>query len=413
MENIEPIELSKEAENLAKLFPCDVYIVGGKVRSHLLKLDNDDVDFCSKLKLNELEEILKDSKYELKFKNEKLGTAKIICGDKYFDYATFRVEKYEAGGYREPVSIKFVNSIEEDYKRRDFSINAIYYDVKNKKYYDFCHGIEDIKAKVIRCTRTPDEVLRDDGLRILRMVRFACELNFKIDPEVFESAKKYASNLQNISGVKIGNEISRICNNYLDGSGTKGIFLKGIKLLNKLHIWKYFGMNFEKLRPKMIKKTISRHYGLLIDIVDAEKPASISYFLSKLFEKLSLGKKRSEEIVNIISGYYDALNRIPNKVYFAKYFDNFQAIYEILSQKSKMLAGKYNFFYKYIISHKIVIKVSDLKITNKDIQKNFPSLPKKSYNLILNMVLSDIFEGKYSNDTETIIREIDKKLKLY
>ena len=185
MENLEPIEISKEIENLVKLFPCEVYIVGGKVRNHLLKIENDDFDFCSKLKIDELDEILKGSKFELKFKNEKLGTAKIICGERFYDYATFRKESYEKNGDREPVYVEFIDSIEEDYKRRDFTVNAIYYDIKNKTYCDFCNGIEDIKRRIIRTTRPAEEVLADDGLRILRMVRIACELGLKIDKPVF------------------------------------------------------------------------------------------------------------------------------------------------------------------------------------------------------------------------------------
>ena len=413
MENLEPIEISKEIEDLVKLFPCEVYIVGGKVRNHLLKIENDDFDFCSKLKIDELEEVLKGSKFELKFKNEKLGTAKIICGDRFYDYATFRKESYEKNGDREPIYVEFIDSIEEDYKRRDFTINAIYYDIKNKAYCDFCNGLDDIKKRVIRCTRSPEEVLADDGLRILRMIRIACELGLKIDKHVFLAAQKNITNLSCVSDVKIVSEIARICDSSVVGFEEKDSCKRGIKLLNKLRAWKYLGLDFEKLKPKMVNKTMPRYLGLIIDIVDSQKPASISYFLNKLFERFSLSKKKKEEIINIISGYYDALNRIPNKVYFAKYFDNFNLIYEILRQKSKFLASKYNFFYKYIISHKIVVKVSDLKISTRDIQKKFPKLPKKSYNLILNMVLSDIFEGKYSNDKDTIISEIEKKLKFY
>ncbi len=400
-------------EKLASIFPKDLYIVGGKVRNFLLNIDNEDYDLCSCLTIDELEEVIKNTTFELKFKNKNLSTAKIIADGMAFDYATFRQEAYEEGGQRIPKFINFVESPEKDFLRRDFTVNAIYYNLKKQTYHDFCNGLKDLKNKVIRTLKNPDEVLKDDGIRIFRMVRIACELNFKIDRETFLSASRNISNLMNVAGVKVLEEMMRICNSSYIGVCDKSAHIKGVKYLNSLKPWKFMGLSFDRVKINMIKKDVPKYLGLLIDIVDSEKPASVSYFLHNLLLKLELNKKKKEEIVNTLSGYYDALNRIPNKIYFSKYFDNFQTIHQLLLQKNKTLAGKYAFFYKYIVSHKIVVKISDLKITNKDLQKHFPSLPKKSYNVILNMILSDIFEEKYSNDNQTIISEIEKKLKYY
>ena len=320
MNNIEKIILPECIEKLVDFFPVDFYIVGGKVRSHLLNLDNDDIDLCSELKISELEQVLKNSKYEIKFKNETLGTAKIICGDKAYDYATLRKEVYRDGGYRQPEKVEFVKSIEEDYLRRDFTANAVYYSVKSGKFYDFCGGIEDIKNRVVRCVKNPNEVLKDDGVRILRMVRIACQLNFRIDKATFSAALKNIKNLENLSDVKVASEITKICNSCFVGVCKKNAHIRGIKILNKLKAWKHFGFSFSKLKINMFKKN-ARYLGLLIDIVNCENPASVSYFLDKVFDKLQINKKKKEEIINILSGYYDALNRIPNKIYFAKYFD--------------------------------------------------------------------------------------------
>lgn len=413
MNEIKRIQIPEYIEKLADILPTDLYIVGGKVRNHLMNIDNDDIDLCSSMKLDELEAKFEGTDFELKFKNEVLGTAKIIYNGKSFDYATLRREIYEKGGYRQPEKVEFIESIEEDSKRRDFSINAIYYNIKTGQFFDFCDGVKDIQRKIIRCVKDPYTVFADDGLRILRMVRIAAELNFKISKDTFNAANKNISNLSKISGVSIAREMIRICDSSFVGVCDKKAYLKAISNLNKLKAWKFFGVKFEKLRPKMIKKEITKYLGLLIDIIDAEKPASISYFLNRVLDQLQINKKKKEEIINIISGYYDALNRIPNKMYFAKYFDNFERILEILNLKSKALGARYNFFYKYIISHKIVVRIADLKVSYRDIANNFPSLPKKSYDVILNMILSDIFEGKYNNDKETILKEIEKKMKYY
>ena len=413
MSSVEKIHVPKSALKLAQAFPVALYIVGGKVRNHLMKIENDDIDLCSSLTLSQLDIILDKIGYEQKFKNESLGTSKIICGNEVFDYATLREESYPEGGVRQPKKVEFVESIEDDYQRRDFSINALYYNIKTGEYFDFCGGLNDLRKKTIKCVNEPWIVLKDDGIRILRMVRIACELKFKIDKKTFFYAQRFKANLSKISGVKLASELVKICDSSFVGVCDKKAYLRGIKLLNKLKAWKEFGLSFEKLRPNMVKKSVIKYIGLLIDIVDSERPASVSYFLNNLFDKLQIEKKKKQEMINVLSGYYDALNKIPNKIYFSKYFDNFEKIYQILLNRSKSLAQKYNFFYKYIISHKIVVKTSDLKVTNRDIAKHFPSLPRKSYNIILNMILSDIFEGKYSNDTETILKEIDKKLKYY
>ena len=412
MRELEKIPVCEEIKKLADKFPTDIFIVGGKVRNFLMGVDTEDIDLCSSLSLSALEEIVKNYGFELKFKNEQLQTAKIVINDKLYDYARFRTEIYEKGGFRLPKEVEFVKTPQEDYLRRDFSVNSIYYNLKTGKYLDFCGGIQDLKNKVIKTVSSPKKVLADDGLRILRMIRVACEMSFKIDRETFIAASQNISNLLNVSGVKLANEIKKICDSSKHLCAKKNAHIRGIKLLNKLKAWKYFGFNFDKLKPKMLNTQVKKYYGLLIDIINAEDPASISYFLAQVLDRLEIGKRKKEEIINIISGYFDALNKVSNKIYFSKYFDHFEEIYKILYQKSKLTAQKYHFFYKYIINHKLVVKVSDLKVSNKDLAKNFPSLPEKSYNIILNMVLTDVFEGKYPNENERILKEIEKKLNL-
>ena len=143
MSSVEKIHVPKSVEKLAQAFPVALYIVGGKVRNHLMKIENDDIDLCSSLTLSQLDIILNKIGYEQKFKNESLGTSKIICGKEVFDYATLREESYPEGGVRQPKKVEFVESIEDDYQRRDFSINALYYKIKTGEYFDFCGGLNE------------------------------------------------------------------------------------------------------------------------------------------------------------------------------------------------------------------------------------------------------------------------------
>ena len=128
-------------------------------------------------------------------------------------------------------------------------------------------------------------------------------------------------------------------------------------------------------------------------------------------ESFGVSKKLCDYYINILSGYYEALNFQQNKPYFFKYFDNFPQIHSLLVYKSKYLANKYSFFYKYIISHKLVVTVKDLKITGDDIRQNYPTVNTNRFKAILDSLLSDVFDGVLLNDKDQLIKAVEAKLK--
>ena len=274
-------------------------------------------------------------------------------------------------------------------------------------------GIEDIKNKVIKTIETPDFVFAHDGLRILRLFRFECELNFKIDKETLLSAIKFSSNVKDISGERVIHEITCILHSgkRYPGYSKANSYLRAFKQFNKYKLWTSFGIDCAKIKLKMVKKVEHKSQGFLIDLIDTVKPISISYYLNLILVNFGLNKKMVSLYINVLSGYYDALNRLQNKEYFFKYFDNFPLIYKLLVHKSKYLANKYNFFYKYIISHKLIITTKELKVSGEDIKKYYPTVKPYRYNAILASLLSDVFEGKLENDSKTLIKAIEQKLK--
>ena len=161
----------------------------------------------------------------------------------------------------------------------------------------------------------------------------------------------------------------------------------------------------------MVKKVEHKSQGLLIDLIDTIEPISISYYLNLVLSNMGIGKKMMANIINILSGYYDALNNLDNKNYFFKYFDNFPLIYMLLIHKSKYLAMKYQFFYKYIINHKLVISVKDLKINGDDISKAYPKVNPKRFKPILESLLSDVFDCQVENEKEALVAAVEQKLK--
>ena len=408
------IEISENLKKLAKLFPCELYVVGGFIRNTIMQIEKDDVDICSALTVDEIEQLLKDTAFKVKIKSKTLGSALISIKDEKYEYTTFRKDYYPNGGQHLPEKVQFIKDVKEDAKRRDFSCNAIYYDIKNDKILDFYDGINDIKHKILKTVETPEEVLSHDGLRILRLFRFQCELNFKIDKQTLQSAIKYKNNLRDISGERVIYEITRILHspNKYKNISKPNAYMKALKLFNKAGIWPIFGIDCQKIKFKMVKKVEHKSQGFLIDVIDTVNPISISYYLNLILsESFGLNKKMVEQYINILSGYYEALNHQQNKPYFFKYFNNFPDIYLLLSHKSKYLANKYQFSYKYIISHKLIVSIKDLKITGEDIKKNYPTVKPNRYKPILESLLSDIFDGNLSNDKKELIEAVEGKLK--
>lgn len=174
-----------------------IFEVGGSVRDSLLGLEVFDFDFATNATPGEMKNFLSDiddtfAKYGcIKYKGE-LGRAEITCFRKEEDY----------GDFRHPKKINFVKSLDEDYLRRDFTINAIYRDFDGN-LFDPSNGLGDLKNHIIRFIGDPEKRIKEDPLRILRAERFAKKLNFKIEEKSLDAIKKYRYLLNNLNPQKI------------------------------------------------------------------------------------------------------------------------------------------------------------------------------------------------------------------
>ena len=124
------------------------------------------------------------------------------------EVATFRLE----GGYedgRHPEHVSFSTNIEDDAHRRDFTINAMFYDPVADKVLDFVHGRDDLEKRIIRCVGKAEERFGDDHLRMLRAVRFASRFEFTLDAETHEAIQTHAAQIQRISPERIREELTR------------------------------------------------------------------------------------------------------------------------------------------------------------------------------------------------------------
>ena len=177
-----------------------IFEVGGSVRDELLGKETTDFDFATDATPEEMMKFLPNAidtfaKYGcVKYKGE-YGRAEITTFRKEEDYDDFR----------HPKKVTFVKSLEEDYRRRDFTINAIYKDVRGK-IYDPAHGVFDINNKVIRFIGNPETRIKEDPLRILRAKRFASKLGFRIEDNSLDAINKLSYLLDKLNPEKIKEE---------------------------------------------------------------------------------------------------------------------------------------------------------------------------------------------------------------
>ena len=160
---------------------------------------------------------------ELRLSGERVGTAELpLLGGNAdavelhlnnvrVEYTTFRTESYGTGGTHSPAEVAFTTSLEADAFRRDFSVNALYEDVLTGEILDPTGGRADLARRVLRTTTAdPALILRDDGLRILRLVRFCAQLDFTPEERTWAAAKQHAPLLADIARERKRQELSRI-----------------------------------------------------------------------------------------------------------------------------------------------------------------------------------------------------------
>ena len=188
-----------------------LYAVGGCVRDALLDRPVHDIDLCSRLRPCEMLERANAHGIRARIVQETLGTVLLSIDGTDYEHTTFRTESYGTGGAHKPDAVRFSDTPKADAFRRDFSVNALYQSVTNGSIIDPTGGRKDLEARVLRTTtRDPSVILKDDGLRILRLVRLSAALDFSIDPNTWEAAKTHAALLRDVTWERKQQELSRI-----------------------------------------------------------------------------------------------------------------------------------------------------------------------------------------------------------
>ncbi len=182
----------------------EAYFVGGSVRDLLLKKAPKDFDIATSATPQEIASIFKRTIPV----GAQFGVMIVLEEDTSFEVATFRSDVgYEDG--RRPTAVKFT-SAREDAVRRDFTVNGLFYDPVQRKVLDWVDGRKDLKKKLVRAIGVAQKRFEEDKLRMLRAVRFASVLGFKIEPKTFAAVKKMAPKISQVSAERVRDELVKM-----------------------------------------------------------------------------------------------------------------------------------------------------------------------------------------------------------
>ncbi len=176
--------------------------VGGCVRDALLRLPLKDIDIATDARPEQVTRLFEGSRLV----GATFGVVVVPVGERQYDVATFRRDGTYVD-FRHPASVEF-GSLEDDSRRRDFTMNAIYFDTSDGSLVDPQGGVADIAGRLLRCVGNPRDRFSEDALRLLRAVRFASRLGLTIDGATSAAMRDLAPNVQYLSPERVRDELT-------------------------------------------------------------------------------------------------------------------------------------------------------------------------------------------------------------
>ncbi|MBX4189960.1 HD domain-containing protein [Candidatus Parcubacteria bacterium] len=429
----------------------EAYIVGGCVRDLLLGKEPKDWDITTNAKPEQIQELFSESFYENNFGTVTIQTGSEESSLKEVQITPYRTEaKYT--DKRHPDEIQFAEKLDEDLSRRDFTINAIAIDSKGE-IIDLFNGQKDLKAKLIRTVGNPYERFNEDALRLLRAVRLATVLNFKIESTTQEAVKENSELLRAISKERIRDEFIKI----IEADRA----YEGILMLQELGLLKYIvpeleeGVGVEQNlhhiytvwehNTRALKYTAEQEYPLHVRLAslfhDIGKPRTKrgEGKYSTFYGHEVVGARMVAEIMNRLKFPNEIGETVTKLVRYHMFFYNPEEVTESSVRRLMVNVGKENMedllkvreadrigsgrpkavpyklrHMKYIIdkvSHD-PISVKMLKVNGEDVMKELTSGPGPKVGLVLNSLLAEVLDDPNKNTKEHLIQrihELDKQ----
>ena len=444
-----PKEVQSVLEKLKKS-GFDAYAVGGCVRDFLLRKEPKDWDICTNAKPEQIKKIFPKSFYENKFGTVTVQVKSKKPSLKEIQITTYRIdEKYT--DKRHPDKVSFTGNLKDDLARRDFTINAMALD--SKEAIDYFNGQDDLEKRIIRAVGSPDERFNEDALRMLRAVRLAVELDFKIEPETFKAVQKNAGWLKAIAKERIRDELIKIIMSEEPE--------QGVELLRETNLLKYVipelekGVGVSQNRHHIytiyqhsilsFKYAAQRKYNLEVrlaalfhDIAKpqtkmGEGPESTFYnhdqlgarFSAAILERLKFPKKTIEKVANLVRNHMfvygvdevteAAVRRLLRRVGPENIDDliNLRVADRLGSGVPKAVPYKLRHL-QYVIEKvsKDPISVKMLKINGDEVMEILNIPPSRKVGFILSALLSEVLDEPEKNTKEYLKKRIKELNKL-
>ncbi|MCI2001235.1 MAG: CCA tRNA nucleotidyltransferase [Clostridia bacterium] len=377
------------------------YIVGGCVRDCIMGIEPHDWDITTSASPMEVKSIFPHT-FDSGIKH---GTVTVLMGNTNYEVTTYRVDgKY--ADCRHPVEVKFTENLHEDLLRRDFTMNAIAYNMKDG-YVDIFGGIEDIKNKIIRGVGEPSERFREDALRMLRAIRFASQLGFDIEENTKKALEENVDLISKISSERIREEICKL----LISPYTNNIHL----------LW---DTGLLKNISQSIHESIIGHEDEIIKQI-SNSGKIISVLFSALIQFVP--ENRLKNTLALFKFDTKTLKEI-NLLYSNKNTDIFSDEISVRKTASKLGARGAELLYKFkaaqnnnealkalntlkiILEKKQCIDIKSLSINGSDL-KNIGISPGKKMGEILNYLLQLVLENPSLNSRDALLNEAEKYLR--
>ena len=344
-------EILKRLENKG----YEAHLVGGYVRDLMLGMESVDIDICTNATPLEVSKIFSVAPPV----RDCYGTSWIKYKNKVYEVTTYRKEiKYV--GNRKPLKIEYINKLEDDVIRRDFTINALCLNSEGVILDPTGQGISDLNDKLIRAIGDPDQKMKNDALRVIRAIRFALNEDFTIEDKTKKALIKHKGNLKNISYARKKWELERIFN-HLNVE-------KGISLIKEFELEKDLGIK------------------LLADIKPI--PNAIGMYAQIEFnENYPFTKNEKQAIKEIKELVADG--GITTSNLFAKSLYNAIVAANILGISKNIVVMLYNSM--------PIHELSDLAITGDDIAKEVGEAPGAYIKDIQKLMIKEILGGRLKN----------------
>lgn len=430
----------------------EISLVGGTVRGIIMEFSIADWDMTTSATPEEIQKLFPHSFYDNKF-----GTVGIPTKDVgVVEVTTYRTEgQYKDN--RRPSSVSWGTSLEEDLKRRDFTINAmaLKFEENNITLIDPFQGQDDLKSQLIKAVGDPNERFNEDALRLLRAIRIATQLDFDIENKTLDAISKNAGLIANVSGERIRNELFKILSVDKSETAYEGFeLLKTTGLLNYIipeliegfdveqksvgrhHIYDVGTHNFYALKFCPSSDPLVRFATLIHDIgkpkvVGRHERGPTTFYnhevvgaeiAKNIASRLHFSKKEKEKLYLLVRWHQFTVDEFQTDKSIRRFItrvglENIQDMMDLRIgdrlgsgiPKEKEESWRLKNFKERI--QKVMEKpfaIRDLKVNGGDVMEilNIPPGPKVGE--ILNNIFSRVEDGKLKNEKDILVEEVKK-----